>query len=198
MTTPTICACLLAGGRGERLGGQDKGLVELDGQPLVAHCIARLQPQVNEIMISANRNTDRYATFGHRVITDPIDNYAGPLAGLLAVMQATTHPLILLAACDSPFLPPDLAARLTAALAGCDEAVAVVESGGRMQPVFACVPCSAEASLTDYLAAGGRKIMTWYSAIGFIPVPFADADAFANINTPADLEAARTRPYGDA
>ena len=112
-----ITGVVFAGGQGRRMGGVDKGLVELDGRALVAHVIERLAPQVGELVINANQNRDRYAAFGYPVVADVIPDFAGPLAGLHAAMAAATTPYVVTSPCDSPFLPADLVARLALALA---------------------------------------------------------------------------------
>lgn len=122
-----ITGVILAGGRGRRMGGVDKGLQELRGRPLLAWVIARFGPQVDELLlINTNRNGDRYTVFGHRVLADQIPGFAGPLAGVHAALTAATHSLLATAPCDAPFLPDDLVLRLLQALtASCaDSAVA--------------------------------------------------------------------------
>src|SRR5437660_7712009 len=114
--TAQITGIVLAGGQGRRMGGVDKGLVELDGRPLAAHVIARLAPQVSALVINANQNLERYAAFGHPVVPDAVGGFAGPLAGLHAGMTAATRSCVVTVPCDSPFLPLDLVARLAHAL----------------------------------------------------------------------------------
>src|SRR5919197_5324771 len=111
-----VSGIVLAGGLGRRMGGVDKGLQLLHGRPMIAHVLARLAPQVDEIVINANQNLERYAAFGHRVVSDRISGFAGPLAGLHAGLEAISQPLALTVPCDSPFLPSDLVARLHAEL----------------------------------------------------------------------------------
>ena len=111
-----ITAVVLAGGRATRMGGQDKGLVELAGRPMIAHVLAALAPQVEWILVNANRNLDRYAAFGWPVVRDEDTGFLGPLAGLAAGMRAAATPLVMTSPCDCPMLPPQLAQRLLAAL----------------------------------------------------------------------------------
>jgi molybdopterin-guanine dinucleotide biosynthesis protein A len=111
-----ITGVILAGGRGRRMGGVDKGLQELRGRPLLAWVIERFGPQVDELLINTNQNGDRYAVFGHRVLADQIPDFAGPLAGLHAALTAATHSLLATVPCDAPFLPDDLVLRLLQAL----------------------------------------------------------------------------------
>jgi len=181
-----VSAIVLAGGLGRRMGGVDKGLQELRGRPMVQWVLERLAPQVDEIVINANQNLERYRAFGHRVITDEIGGFAGPLAGLHAGLNAVTHPLAVTAPCDSPFLPPDLVFRLRQALGNSD--LAVAKTGDQPHPVFALVKRECRESLGAFLARGGRKIDAWYAALKVVEVSFDDeADAFRNINTREEL-----------
>lgn len=188
-----ITGCILAGGEGRRLGGADKGLVELAGEPLVAHCLARLRPQVGALVISANRNLETYRAFGVPVFDDAREDYAGPLAGCLGALRRADTPYVVTAACDSPFLPADLAARLRDALLAEAGEIAVVVTAGRLQPVFALYDVKLADALAAYLDGGGRKIDTWMRRHRLVEVRFEDADAFVNINTPDDLAAAARR-----
>ncbi len=185
-----ITGVILAGGRAERMGGQDKGLLPLAGEPLIVHSIRRLQPQVAELLISANRNLAIYQAFGHRVIgDDPDTRFRGPLAGMLAALKATTTPYLLTAPCDSPWLPPDYAQRMAAALAaGASVSVAVGE--GRWQPVFALLPVTLREDLADWLATGQHGVGRWLRRLQPALVDFADGPAlFRNLNTPEDWAA---------
>lgn len=184
----TITGLVLAGGLGRRMGGIDKGLVELDGRPMVAHVIERLAPQVDTLLINANQNTDRYAAFGHPVVPDRIGGFAGPLAGLHAGLAAATTPLVVTVPCDSPFLPRDLVARLRNALDANGVQLAVAKTGQQAQPVFSLVRRDVLDDLSAFLAIGGRKIDAWYARLAVVEVSFDDeAAAFANINTREEL-----------
>jgi molybdopterin-guanine dinucleotide biosynthesis protein A len=181
-----VTGILLAGGQGRRMGTVDKGLQLLHGKPMVAAVLARFAPQVDEILINANQNLEAYRAFGHRVVPDAIGGFAGPLAGLHAGLRAASHPLVLTAPCDSPFLPLDLFSRLQNAMQEND--LAVAKTGDQPHPVFALVRTSVEKNLEDFLSAGGRKIDAWYSMLKVIEVSFDDeADAFRNINTREEL-----------
>jgi molybdopterin-guanine dinucleotide biosynthesis protein A len=184
-----VTGVVLAGGQGRRMGGVDKGLQLLHGKPMVAAVLARLAPQVNEIVINANQNLGTYEGFGHRVVPDAIGGFAGPLAGLHAGLGAARHPLALTAPCDSPFLPLDLLSRLRKALGEND--LAVAKTGDQVHPVFSLVRVSVLDHLSKFLATGGRKIDAWYSTLEVIEVAFDDeADAFRNINTRDELNSA--------
>jgi molybdopterin-guanine dinucleotide biosynthesis protein A len=168
------------------MGGVDKGLQPLRGRPMIEWVLERLAPQVSEVIINANQNLERYASYGHRVVRDEIRGFAGPLAGLHAGLNAAAHPLVVTVPCDSPFLPPDLVFRLKEALGEKD--LAVAKTGDQPHPVFALMKREVRESLEAFLAQGGRKIDAWYAALKVVEVPFDDeADAFRNINTLEEL-----------
>ncbi len=186
-----ITGLVLAGGQGRRMGGVDKGLVLLDGRPLVAHVLERLAPQVADVLINANQNLERYAGFGAPVVPDAVGGFAGPLAGLHAGMTRAAREFVVTVPCDSPFLPNDLVARLAAAQAADDAQLAVAKTFDQPHPVFALVARDVLPHLAAFLGAGGRKIDAWYATLNVIEVPFDDeAEAFRNINTVDELAAA--------
>jgi len=181
-----VSAIVLAGGQGRRMGGVDKGLQLLRGKPMIEWVLARLAPQVAEIIINANQNLEIYGKYAHRVVPDEIGGFAGPLAGLHAGLKAASNPLIVTVPCDSPFLPEDLVARLSSSLK--DHHLAVAKTGDQPHPVFALMKREVRESLEAFLAAGGRKIDAWYAALKVVEVSFDDeAEAFRNINTLDEL-----------
>lgn len=183
-----VTGVILAGGRGSRMGGVDKGLQPFRGKPLVAHVIERLAPQVAEILINANRNAEAYAGFGYRVIADGIEGFAGPLAGFERGLAHASHELVITVPCDSPFLPADLVERLRSALAAAHAQLAVAKTGEQAHPVFSLMRRGVHGSLRAFLASGQRKIDRWYAALGVVEVAFDDEpDAFRNINTREEL-----------
>ena len=188
-----LTGLILAGGRGQRLGGVDKGLQPWRGLPLVDHALARLAPQVREVMISANRNAADYATRAARVLPDASDDFVGPLAGILAGLRAATTPWLAVVPCDSPLLPADLFARLARGLGDAPGAVVQRDHGAdglRLEPVCCLLSTALADDLARYLAEGGRKVEGWVARHA-TPVLFDrpdDVSAFANVNTPADLE----------
>ena len=187
---PLITGVVLAGGLGRRMGGVDKGLRTLRGRPLTAWVVERLAPQVDELLINANQNASDYARVGYRVIADAIGGYAGPLAGLHAGLAAASHPLIVTAPCDSPFLPSDLVARLHDALTTHAAQLTVAKTGDQAHPVFCLCRRDVLPHLEAFLSAGGRKIDAWYSTLKVVEVAFDDnAAAFSNINSPEELAA---------
>ncbi len=184
-----ISGLILAGGQGRRMGGVDKGLQLLRGKPMIEWVLERLAPQVDDIVINANQNRERYAQFGHRVVADDIAGFAGPLAGLHAGLKAVAHPLLVTVPCDSPFLPLNLVTKLHSSLGQND--LAVAKTGEQPHPVFALVRRHCLESLEAFLAQGGRKIDAWYAALKVVEVSFDDeADAFRNINTLDELKGA--------
>ena len=186
-----VTGIVLAGGQGRRMGGVDKGWVELDGTPMVAHVLARLAPQVGDVLINANQNLDRYRALGHPVVPDAVGGFAGPLAGLHAGMMFASRELVVTVPCDSPFLPVDLVQRLRAGLVANDAELAVAKTFDQPHPVFALVRRDVLANLAAFLEGGGRKIDAWYAALRVVEVGFDDeADAFRNINTATELKAA--------
>jgi molybdopterin-guanine dinucleotide biosynthesis protein A len=183
-----VTGVVLAGGQGRRMGGVDKGLVELDGKPMIAHVLDRFRPQVAELLINANQNTERYGAFGYPVVADAVGGFAGPLAGLHAAMARATHSLVATVPCDSPFLPSDLVQRLMEGLATNDAELAVARTFDQPHPVFCIVRATVLPHLTAFLEEGGRKIDAWYATLKVIEVHFDDeADAFRNINTREEL-----------
>ncbi len=189
-----ITGVVLAGGQGSRMGGVDKGLQPFRGKPMVAHVVERFAPQVDELLVNANRNAEDYARFGHRVIADGIEGFAGPLAGFERGLAHASGDLVVTAPCDSPFLPLDLVARLAAALEREGADLAVAKTGEQAHPVFSLMRREVHESLRAFLAGGQRKIDRWYSQLAVVEVGFDDeADAFLNINTREELASLEPR-----
>ncbi|MEL4342388.1 molybdenum cofactor guanylyltransferase MobA [Shewanella xiamenensis] len=179
-----IDAVILAGGMARRMGGDDKGLVELNGKAMIEHTIERIKPQVKEILINANRNQTRYAEFGFTVLSDEHTGFLGPLAGMITAMGHTQADYLLVVPCDCPLLPRDLVARLLAAIEANDAELAVASDGEREQPVVMLLKPSLRESMTAFLEAGERKIDFWYAKHRYAVAAFADQpNAFVNVNT---------------
>ncbi len=197
MTEPppiSITGVILAGGKARRMGGQDKGLLPLLGRPMIEYVLDALTPEVDRLLINANRNEEVYARYGVPVIPDLVPDYAGPLAGIAAAMAAADTDYVLSVPCDGPVLPGGLASRLVAALNRHRAEIATVHDGTRLQPVYALLSRSLLSSLDAYLENDGRKIDRWYQQHQLTIVDFSDQpDAFANINTAEELLAAETR-----
>ncbi|MGE5338712.1 MAG: molybdenum cofactor guanylyltransferase MobA [Gemmatimonadota bacterium] len=187
-----ITGLILAGGRGSRMGGVDKGLQGYHGIPLALHALLRLQPQVGDAMINANRNLAAYESMGVPVWPDAIPDFAGPLAGWMAGMEHSTTPYLVTVPCDTPQFPLDLVARLARTLAEADAEIAMAatrENGEiRRQPVFCLMKTDLLESLTAFLHAGNSKIVQWTRQHRCVEVVFNDAHAFFNANTPAELQ----------
>ena len=183
-----ITGVILAGGRAQRMGGQDKGLLPLAGRPMVAHAAAALRSQVGALLINANRNVEDYQALGYPVVSDDVGRFFGPLAGMLAAMAVADGDYLLTAPCDSPLLAADYARRMYAALASERAELSVACSGDRLQPVFSLLRTELRDSLRGYLEAGERKIDRWFAAHRMAQADFSDRpDMFRNINTPEEL-----------
>jgi molybdopterin-guanine dinucleotide biosynthesis protein A len=200
MNDLSITGLILAGGRGARMGGVDKGLQNFNGTPLTLHTLMRLQMQdavtVSEMMIIANRNLSAYESFGVQVWPDSTDNFAGPLAGFLTGLERCETDLLLTVPCDSPLFPLNLTQRLLDTLIAEDAEIAVAaakeEDGSvRAQPVFCLMRVSLLESLVKFMQSGGRKIDAWTAQHKTVLVPFdtddVDPRAFFNANTLDEL-----------
>jgi len=189
ITAASITGIILAGGRGRRMGGSDKGLVEFAGSPLIEHVIAVISPQVEALMINANRNQDAYAAYGYPVIMDELTDFQGPLAGFSSAMHAATTDYIVTVPCDGPLLSSELVPRLVQSLSSSDAAIAVAHDGERLQPVYALLPIHLANSLQAFLDSGQRKIDRWYALHSVALADCSDIPStFRNINTPSDLK----------
>jgi len=197
-----ITGLILAGGRGSRMGGVDKGLQNFNGIPLALHTLMRLGPQVESVMVNANRNLSAYESFGASVWPDASADFAGPLSGFLVGLERAETPYVLTVPCDTPRLPLDLAERLAEALVREDADIAMaaapetVEHGQtqiRTQPVFCLMKIELSESLVKFTHSGGRKIDAWTAQHKTVVVPFDSEDddplAFANVNTLTELQA---------
>ena len=201
IATQDITGLILAGGRGSRMGGVDKGLQNFNGLPMALFTLMRLQPQVGPVIINANRNLAAYESFGAEVWPDVLDDYAGPLAGFLTGLERCETPYLITVPCDTPRFPLDLVARLAAALEreDADIAMAAAPEAGkdgqvtvRTQPVFCLLKVELMESLAEFTQKGGRKIDVWTAQHKTAVVPFDAPDddplAFSNANTLAELQ----------
>ncbi len=192
-TVPPTLGVILAGGLARRIGGGDKTLRTLAGQPILAHIIARLRPQVAILALNANGDPARFAPFGLPVLPDTVPGHPGPLAGVIAGLDhaaALGLDWIVTAPGDAPCLPLDLAARLHAARGGA--AMSLAASAGRVHPVAALWPVAMRATLRAALASGQRRVAAVTDGAAVATWPDKPIDPFFNINTPADLAAAET------
>ena len=192
LDTNDITGLVLAGGRGSRMGGVDKGLQNHLGMPLALHALMRLQPQVGALMVNANRNLAAYDSMGVPVWPDSLPDFPGPLGGLLAGLEHCETLYLVTVPCDTPNFPHDLVARLGQALlqADADVAMAATLEDGEMraQPVFTLLRASLLESLVAYLHSGDRKIAGWTRQHRCVELPFEDSAAFFNANTLAELQ----------
>lgn len=201
MTTPTdpaqnplhdVTAVILAGGQGQRMGGQDKGLVHFSGQPMIEHILEQIQPRVQSVMINANRNLAQYQQLGFPVIEDLHSGYQGPLMGMLTGLTYAQTEWVLFLPCDTPVLPEQLVERLYAAATQNKADVAVAHDGEYLQPVVALVKRNLAPSLEKWLDEGKRKIDRWFMQHRMIVVSFAeqmDYPPLMNLNTVQELQA---------
>lgn len=186
--TTEISALILAGGQGQRLGGEDKGLLELNQQPLIEYVLQAIRPEVQHIMISANRNLDRYAQYGYPVYADSIAGFMGPLAGILSGLQHCPTDWLLILPADTTGIPQQLVARMWQAVHDQSCTVAIADDGNYLQPTYALLNISLRDNLQHYLENGGRKTQHWMQQQTFCQVDFSDQpEAFLNINTQSEF-----------
>lgn len=187
-----ITGLLLAGGRAQRMGGIDKGLIPFQGKALIEHAINRLGPQVFSLIINANRNHDIYSRYGYPIVADEDQNFAGPLAGYLAGLKACNTPYLMTVPCDSPLFPTDLVKTLADTLVRQKANIVYAssqDSSGKIwaQPVFCLIKKDMADSLQQFLADGHRKIDRWFAQQNACTTIFENESAFANANTPEEL-----------
>lgn len=183
---PRVAAVILAGGLGRRMGGVDKGLIEYRGRPLIEWALDTLSPQADPLVISANRNLERYAAYGHRVLPDTLPDFPGPLAGVLAALEAVRADWLLVTPCDTPHLPPDLAAQLLHAAQQHKVPLAVAADTTRIHHSCFIVRTEQRDNLAAFLARGERAVRHWQATLDSTTVMF-DRACFANFNKPDDL-----------
>jgi molybdopterin-guanine dinucleotide biosynthesis protein A len=183
-----ITGAVLAGGRGQRMGGEDKGLILFKGRPLVSYALESLRSVAGSIVLNVNRNHEKYACFGYPIVTDQTMTFDGPLAGLLSVMQAVKTPYVLTVPCDSPLITGAFLSRLGSTLAVTGSELCVAHDGKRLQPLFLLADRCLLSGLEQYLAAGQRKVEIWLRLHRWVVADFSDhPELFGNINTPEDL-----------
>lgn len=197
IAAPDITGLVLAGGRGSRMGGVDKGLQQHLGLPLAQHALQRLGPQVGQLMVNANRNLDAYEAMGVPVWPDALAEYPGPLAGFLAGLEHADTPYLVTVPCDTPHFPLNLVAHLAQGLVAEQAEIAVAatrERGGlQLQPVFCLMQTALLESLAAFLQGGQRKVERWIGQHRLATVVFDDADAFFNANTLEELQRLQPR-----
>lgn len=189
----TISGCILAGGAGKRVGGRDKGLINLAGKPVVSHVMNRISAQVEKVYVSANRNLNEYKRVVGNVVTDDTQDFLGPLAGILAALKFIKSDNVAFVPCDCPFFPRNLVEKLFTDYPSSAETIRVASVNERVQPVFAIIPTSLSASLSDYLSSGERKIMNWYENHKVEKISFGNLAEFDNLNNHEDFLKAEKR-----
>jgi len=188
MMNVEISAVILAGGKATRMGGNDKGLIEIDGQPLVKIISSQIQNQVSILLINANRNLPRYRQLGFNVVEDDLSDYQGPLAGMLAALKVIRTDWLITLPCDGPYIAKDYVEKMIGAVEESGFNIAVASNGERLQPVYALIHRKLTTSLAAYLDSGERKIDRWYKEVGFNEVVFStSSNMFTNLNTPEEL-----------
>lgn len=192
-TESGIAAIVLAGGRGRRMGEMDKGLVGLAGRPLADWVIGRLRPQVDELILSANRNLDAYAAFGLPVVADDRPDRPGPLAGILAAGRRAAADWLLVTPCDTPFLPGDLAEKLRVAARRRGVPLARAVADGQVHYAVMLMHRDLLDDMAAALAGDERRVQAWQARHPRADVEFVDGSAFLNVNTEADLRLAEAR-----
>ena len=181
----SITGVVLAGGQGRRLNHRDKGLIDFDGRPLIEHTLERLSPQVDEVLINANRNLEAYRGYGLSVFSDLLDGFQGPLAGIAAALHHVRTPWLQIVPADGPRLPQDLVHRLRSALANSEYRIALPFDGRRLQPLHMLMHRDLGESLNTYLSRGDRKVMLWIEQQSPVTVAFdVGRETFETVNTP--------------
>lgn len=185
MNHTDITTIILCGGRGRRMGGLDKGLINFCGRPLIEHILDAIKPQCKTIIINANRHIEQYSKYGYPVLADDLNDFQGPLAGFSMALEHATTPVIMTLPCDAPFIPENLITRFIESMQRSNSDIVVAHDGERMQPVYALIKTSLRANLRDFLKRGERKTHQWLTINNACSTDFSDIpEIFQNINTP--------------
>ncbi len=184
----TLTGVIIAGGRGSRLGGQDKGFIRLHDRTLIEQIIEQISPQVKRLIINANRNLEQYRQLGLPVIEDDLPGFQGPLAGILTALHQVSTDFIITLPCDAPQLTSDYVIRMIKSLADSNAEIAVAHDGQRMQQMYALIPTSLAAKLEEFLRGDQHAIKHWFAEHELVSTDFSDIPTmFTNINTREDL-----------
>lgn len=190
MATENITAIILAGGQARRMGGEDKGLIQLAQKPMIEYVLDAIKPQVDRIIINTNRNQAVYEEYGFPVVADQIEGYCGPLAGMASGLQAAKTPFVVILPCDAPLIPDNLVHQLYLTLQDEDADICTVHANGRLQPVFTLMKSELLSSMLEFLNNGERKIDKWFEKHHLAIADFSEqTDAFININSTEELVA---------
>jgi molybdenum cofactor guanylyltransferase len=186
--SPTqVSVAILAGGQGRRMGGDDKGLLDFKGKPLIEHILGQLIPQTEQILINANRNLERYRCYGYPVIVDEKAGFHGPLSGIASVLESSKTPFLLTVPCDAPMLEPNYLKKMIAALQNKPDEPVVAADGKRLQPVYLLVGKQHQESINQFIEQGNRAIKDWLQGREYQSVEFPEK-MFENINFPQQLD----------
>lgn len=184
-----LTCLIIAGGRGSRMSGEDKGLMDWRGYPIIQHLLDCFSGSFSNIIINANRHHNVYQSYGYPIVTDQISGYAGPLAGIHAGLSVVVTPYVFVTPCDLPFMQTEVAAQLYCKLRDSQAELAVVELGGRIEPLTMVLKTTLIDSLADYLQSNQRRASQWVQQQNHIKVPMGDMEnCFTNINTIDDIE----------
>jgi len=195
MKTTDVTGIILAGGQGRRMGYKDKGWVTLNGIPLINHTLKRLKPQVDKLIISANRNIDDYKALGVPVVTDSCSDFQGPIAGILATLEKVETKYAVIVPVDAPFLPTNLVETLTDALITDSEQLILIDDGERIHPLFGLYPVSFYHELKHYFESGERRLMAWCKQQPTtVTTMDGQANLFCNINDAQSLALIEKKP----
>lgn len=190
-----VTGVVLAGGMARRMGGADKGWVDLEGKPLIHHALTVMEPEVTQVLVNANRSLDAYKALGFPVITDIQGDYQGPLMGMATGLKHAITPWVAFIPCDSPRLPINTVSRLISAQKQSGHSIVVASDGKRLQPVVALIKRDLFDDLLVALELGERKVERWFAQVGYAEADFSDCvDAFVNVNRQDDLDALITMP----
>ncbi len=188
MATGNITGIILAGGQARRMGGEDKGLIQLARKPMIEYVLNTIESQVDDIIINANRNHEIYEKYGYPVVADLIENYCGPLAGMASGLQAAKTPFVVTVPCDSPLISDDLVHKLYLTLQDEDAEICAAHSNGRLQPVFTLMKSELLPSILEFLNKGERKIDKWFKKHRLAIADFSkQPDTFINVNSAEEL-----------
>ena len=188
ITKKDITGVILAGGRARRMGGADKGLVLFNGKPLIEYVIDALEPQVGYLLINANRNHEKYRSYEFDVISDELEDYCGPLAGMACVLNKINTPYLVTAPCDTPFITDNLVKNLSSSIVHENTEISVAHNGERLQPVFCMMKKTLITSINEYLQNGGRKIDQWFEQHSVSIVDFSsNSECFENFNSKEEI-----------
>lgn len=182
-----ITAVILAGGQGMRMNRQDKGLISFKGKPMVSHIISVVKNEVGQLLISANRNIEKYQQYG-TVITDDLNDFQGPLAGITKALLVVKTPYLLVMPCDTPYISQSVIHRLITTISNSNADLCVASDGTRIHPTIAIIKTELKDNVSNFFDSGDRKLGLWVQQNNFVKADFSDCpEVLANLNTPEDF-----------